>query len=110
MYIQKMCATTDTITHWNQIDFKKAEKSVKKLQRRIALAFMNQRYDVVINLQHCMIHSFYAKALAVKIVTSNRGKNTPGVDGVIWDTPERKFEAIASLCIYRPDRAHCTAF
>lgn len=93
----KMCATTDTITCWNQIDFKKAEKSVKKLQRRIAVAYKNQRYDVVTYLQHCLIHSFHAKALAVKIVTSNRGKNTPGLDGVIWDTQESKFEAIASL-------------
>lgn len=97
MNIQKMYATTDTITCWNQIDFKKAEKNVKKLQRRIAVAYENHRYDVAITLQHRLIHSFYAKALAVKRVTSNRGKDTAGTDGVIWNTPELKFEAIASL-------------
>ena len=94
----KMCATTDTITCWNDIDFRKAEKSVKKLQRRIAEAYRNQRYDVVITLQHKMIHSFYAKALAVRQVSCiNRGKKTPGVDNVIWNTPELRFEAIDSL-------------
>ena len=94
----KMCATTDTITCWNDINFIKAEKSVKKLQRRIAEAYQNQRYDVVITLQHKLLHSFYAKALAVKRVSSiNKGKYTPGIDNVLWDTPELKFEAIASL-------------
>lgn len=92
-----MCATTDTTTCWNEIDFKKAEQSVKKLQKRIAVAYKNQRYDVAITLQHRLIHSFYAKALAVKRVTSNRGKHTPGIDGIVWNTPELKFEAIASL-------------
>ena len=93
----KMCTTTDIITCWEEIDFRKAEKSVKKLQRRIAEAYKNQRYDIVTNLQHKLIHSFSAKALAIKRVTSNRGKKTPGIDNVIWDTPEVKFEAIASL-------------
>lgn len=94
----KMCATTDTVTCWDEIDFCKAEKSVKKLQRRIAEAYRDKRYDVVITLQHKLIHSFYAKALAVRRVsTINKGKHTPGVDNVIWNTPELKFEAIASL-------------
>lgn len=97
MNIQKMCATTDTITSWNEIDFKKAKKSVKKLQKRIAVAYRNHRYDVVMYLQNRLIHSYYAKALAVKYVTSTKGKNTPGIDNVLWNTDELKFEAISSL-------------
>lgn len=94
----KMCATTDTVTCWEEIDFKKAEQSVKKLQRRIAEAYREKRYDVVMNLQHKLIHSFYAKALAVKRVSSiNKGKYTPGIDNEIWNTSQLKFEAIASL-------------
>ncbi|MCP4699656.1 MAG: group II intron reverse transcriptase/maturase, partial [Gammaproteobacteria bacterium] len=27
-------------------------------------------------------------------VTENRGKKTPGVDGVVWDTPEKKINAV----------------
>ncbi len=56
------------------IDFKSAEKSVKKLQKRIYVAYSRNDIDKMMYLQSCMIHSFYAKALAVKIVTSNRGK------------------------------------
>ena len=48
-------------------------------------------------LQHLLTHSFSGKALAVKRVTENQGKRTPGVDGEIWDTPEKKAQAIYSL-------------
>lgn len=40
---------------------------------------------------------FYAKALAVKRVTSNKGKNTSGVDKQLWDSPKRKYKAIGEL-------------
>ena len=70
----KPCATSDTKGSWFNIDFKSAEKSVKKLQKRIYVAYSRNDIDKMMYLQSCMIHSFYAKALAVKIVTSNRGK------------------------------------
>ena len=62
----KQCATSDKPISWDQIDFKKAETRVKKLQKRIALAYRNNEVDKVVSLQHKMIHSFYAKALAVQ--------------------------------------------
>ncbi|WP_305955949.1 reverse transcriptase N-terminal domain-containing protein [Pseudomonas sp. D(2018)] len=34
---------------------------------------------------------------AVKRVTENRGKRTPGVDGKIWSTPEAKFKGAHAL-------------
>ena len=37
------------------------------------------------------------QSLAVKRVTSNRGKNTAGVDHELWLTPEAKFKAINKL-------------
>jgi RNA-directed DNA polymerase len=48
-------------------------------------------------LQHLLTHSFSGKALAVRRVTENRGKRTPGVDRVTWKTPEHKAAAIATL-------------
>jgi RNA-directed DNA polymerase len=48
-------------------------------------------------LQRLLTHSFMAKALAVRRVTENQGKKTPGVDGKIWNTPEAKSKAIESL-------------
>ena len=37
------------------------------------------------------------RLLAVRRVTENRGKKTPGVDGVVWDTPEKKWKAVERL-------------
>jgi RNA-directed DNA polymerase len=48
-------------------------------------------------LQRLLTHSYSAKVLAVKRVTENQGKNTPGVDGEIWDTPQKKLEAVHQL-------------
>jgi RNA-directed DNA polymerase len=48
-------------------------------------------------LQWLLTHSFSGKAIAVKKVTENTGKNTPGVDGQTWSTSEAKSQAILSL-------------
>ena len=37
------------------------------------------------------------KVLAVRRVTENNGKKTPGVDQEIWDTPEKKTQAVHAL-------------
>jgi RNA-directed DNA polymerase len=48
-------------------------------------------------LQRLLTHSFSAQVVAVKRVTENQGKPTPGMDGVLWETPEKKAQAVASL-------------
>lgn len=55
-------------------------------------------------LQRLLTHSFSARCLAVKRVTTDQGKKTPGVDGIIWDTPEKKATAVDELKArgYRP--------
>ena len=93
----KTCAAPDAICRWEDINFHLAEKRVKKLQMRIAKARKEGNSQKVLNLQHKLIHSFYAKALAVKIVTTNKGKHTPGVDGIVWRTSEDKWQAISEL-------------
>ena len=64
---------------------------------RIAKATREGRYGRVKSLQWILTHSFSGRALAVKRVTENQGKKTPGVDKVVWDTPELKAEAVMSL-------------
>ena len=94
---RKLCAPADRARSWESIDWKKAEAYVKKLQMRIVKAQQEGHYSKVKTLQWLLTHSFYAKALAVKRVTSNRGKNTAGVDHELWLTPEAKFKAINKL-------------
>ncbi|MBW1998823.1 MAG: reverse transcriptase N-terminal domain-containing protein, partial [Deltaproteobacteria bacterium] len=48
-------------------------------------------------LQYLLTRSFYAKVLAVKRVTSNKGKKTPGVDGVLWQGARARWRAACSL-------------
>ena len=94
---RKLCAPADRARSWESIDWKKAEAYVKKLQMRIVKAQKDGHYSKVKTLQWLLTHSFYAKALAVKRVTSNKGKNTAGVDHELWKTPKGKFEAIDKL-------------
>ena len=94
---RKLCAPADRAQSWESIDWKKAEAYVKKLQMRIVKAQKGGHYNKVKSLQWLLTHSFYAKALEVKRVTSNKGKNTAGVDHELWKTPKGKFEAIDKL-------------
>lgn len=94
---RKLCAPTDKVQSWEAIDWRKAEDYVKKLQMRIVKAQKDGRYNKVKSLQWLLTHSFYAKALAIKKVTSNQGKNTAGVDHELWRTPNGKFSAIGKL-------------
>src|SRR6266436_6092536 len=44
-----------------------------------------------------LTHSYSGKVLAVRRVTENNGKKTPGVDKEIWDTPKKKIQAVHAL-------------
>ena len=82
---------------WHTIDWYTVHRTVRRLQARLVKAVQVGRWGKVRALQHLLTHSFSGKAIAVKRVTSNDGKRTPGVDGVIWDTPEKKACAILKL-------------
>ena len=93
----KPCASSNRVQNWESIDWAKARAYVKKLQMRIVKAQKEGHYSKVKSLQWMLSHSFYAKALAVKRVTSNTGKRTAGVDRELWLTPQAKFKAISKL-------------
>lgn len=90
--------------NWDSIDWARAQQTVKRLQMRIAKAVREERWGKAKALQWLLTHSFHGKAIAVKRVTENQGKSTPGVDGEIWNTPTRKAKAVLSLSRkgYRP--------
>jgi len=97
MTAKKAGALKDDATKWNSVDWKEAEREVRRLQVRIAKAVQGNRWNKVKVLQYLLTHSFYAKLMAVKRVTSNKGKNTPGVDGVVWKGARAKWRAACSL-------------
>ena len=82
---------------WQSIHWKQAKVHVRRLQMRIAKAFREGKLGKVKALQWLLTHSYYAKLLAVKRVTSNKGAKTPGIDNIVWRTPKQKMQAALSL-------------
>lgn len=96
--IKTSCAPADNQqTSWDSIDWTRCELAIKKLQARIVKAQKEGRHGRVKALQWTLTHSFYAKALAVRRVTSNSGSKTAGVDLVTWEDSKTKFQAIGTL-------------
>lgn len=97
-------APVDDASKWSSTDWNKARQHVRRLQVRIAKAVLEKRWNKVKALQNLLANSFYAKLLAVKRVTSNKGKKTPGVDGILWKGARAKWRALMSLRrrAYRP--------
>jgi RNA-directed DNA polymerase len=82
---------------WHSIDWYQAHRVVRRLQARIVQATQEGRWGKVKALQQLLTHSYSAKVLAVRRVTENHGHRTPGVDQVLWNTPEQKLQAVHDL-------------
>ena len=83
--------------NWHAIDWQLVECSVRTTQKRIAKATQAGDWRRVKALQRSLAHSFAARSLAVRRVTENQGKRTAGVDRMLWETPDKKWEAISAL-------------
>lgn len=91
---------------WRDINWTATEGNVRRIQERIFRAAQNGEHKRVKNLQKLLVRSTAAKLLAIRQVTQqNRGRYTPGVDGVVVDTPEARIHLLQeglSLKAYRP--------
>jgi RNA-directed DNA polymerase len=76
---------------WNPETWRKTEKRVYKLQKRIYQASRRGDAGRVRGLQRLLVNSRSGRYLAVRKVTQdNRGKKTAGVDGVKSLTPKER--------------------
>mgnify|MGYP000806572196 FL=1 len=92
------CASAhDAPTAWSTIDWSRHRIIVRKLQERIVKARQSGRHSKVQSLQWLLTHSYSARLLAVKQVTSSQGSRTSGVDHVRWATDTAKAKAVSSL-------------
>lgn len=82
---------------WHTINWKRQHRTVRRLQTRIVKATQEKQWRRVKALQRLLTRSFAAKALAVRRVTENSGRKTPGIDGKTWSTPAEKWNAINNL-------------
>jgi RNA-directed DNA polymerase len=90
-------AAPDPAGDWHSIDWKKVYRTVRRLQARIVKAVRAGRWGKVKALVYLLTHSFAGRALAILRVVTNSGARTPGVDGILWNTPEAKTAAFSTL-------------
>src|SRR4051794_30236039 len=77
-------AVPNTTVDWHSIDWKKVQRTVRRLQARIVKAVREGKWHKVNALVYLLTHSFGGRALAILRVVGNAGAKTPGVDGVTW--------------------------
>jgi RNA-directed DNA polymerase len=108
LYEEKQMTATDTNVSvagaspaaaemWEQATWSQIEAEVRRLQMRIAKAVRESRWGKAKALQRLLTRSHSGKMLAVKRVTENRGKRTPGVDGKVWLFPAARWKGMLSL-------------
>src|ERR1700758_301501 len=90
-------AVPNTAVDWQAINWSKVHRTVRRLQARIVKAVREGKWHKVKALVYLLTHSFSGRAMAILRVVSNSGARTPGVDGVLWTTPESKSTAFAAL-------------
>ena len=88
------------MVEWHSINWRKLERSVYKLQKRIYQASARGDVKAYRRLQKTLMKSWSARALAVRRVTQdNQGKKTAGVDGVKSLTPKQRLELTGNLSL-----------
>ena len=83
---------------WSDINWRKLERSVHKLQKRIFQASNRDDVKLVRKLQKLLISSRSARLLAVRRVTQdNQGKKTAGIDGVKSLSPKQRLVLVDKI-------------
>ena len=83
---------------WKTLPWRKLERQVFKLQKRIYRAAQRGDVKAVHRLQRLLIKSRSARCLAVRRVTQdNRGKNTAGIDGIKSINPKQRLKLAQRL-------------
>lgn len=86
------------IVGWKDINWRKVERYVFKLQKRIYAASRRGEIKTVRKIQKTLMRSWSCKVLAVRrVTTENRGKKTAGVDGVKSLSPEERMNLVGQL-------------
>ena len=94
---------TQRPTDWNQIDWKKANRTVRNLRQRIFRATAEGNLKKVRSLQRLLLCSYSNVVTSVRRVTqTNAGRNTPGVDKIVVKTPQSRGILVDYLTAFTP--------
>ncbi|WP_084227245.1 group II intron reverse transcriptase/maturase [Nostoc sp. KVJ20] len=90
--------SNESMGEWKHINWRKLERRVFKLQKRIYKASLRGDVKAFRRLQKTLMKSWAAKCLSVRRVTQdNQGKKTAGVDGIKSLSPEARLILVAKL-------------
>jgi RNA-directed DNA polymerase len=85
----------DAASDWSQIDWRRAERDVRRLRQRIFTASKTGDLARVRRLQALMLRSHANTLVSVRRVTErNAGRLTAGIDGEVVLTPKAKLELV----------------
>ena len=88
---------------WSQINWRKVERYVFKLQKRIFQASREGNNKLVRKLQRTLTRSYYARLLATRQITQdNSGKKTAGIDGIKSISPQQRLILAQNLTLTSP--------
>ena len=97
---------TQRRTHWNSVNWRKANRVVRNLRQRIFRASTEGNLKKVRSLQKLMLRSYSNILISVRRATQvNKGKNTPGVDKMLVKTPMARSRLAEELTRYPPWKA-----
>lgn len=83
---------------WRELNWRKIQKAVWKLQKRIYQAYISGNVRKGRRLQKTLINSYHNRLLSVrKVSQDNQGKKTAGVDKVKSLTPTQRLELAKNL-------------
>lgn len=98
--MNKAKTSLKTTEEWNTIPWRKLERKVFKLQKRIYRASSRGDVKTVRRLQKTLMRSWSARCIAVRRVTQdNAGKKTAGVDGIKSLSPAARLKLVNQLII-----------
>ncbi len=100
---------TQRTTQWNCVNWRKANKVVRRLRQRIFKATRSGKLKLVRNLQRLLMRCYSNILISVRKVTQiNQGKNTPGVDKLLVKTPKARGILVDILTKFIPWKPYPT--
>ena len=100
---------TQRTTLWNSVNWRKANKVVRRLRQRIFKATRSGNVKLVRNLQRLLMRSYSNILISVRKVTQiNQGKDTPGVDKLVVKTPKARGLLVDILTKFIPWKPYPT--
>ena len=89
------------LQNWTSINWKQVKKRVRNLRQRIYRATEQQQWNRVRSLMKLMLRSYSNLLLSVRRITQeNRGKRTPGLDGLTALTSTQRAKLVHQMQSY----------